>query len=323
MENKSVVLFLILMNTSLYAMEQNPQINYKKAYQEIKEDFYTVASDQLITYEKKGAINISELIEYNMSITGSIDIIKQLLLDIKYEYDNHITHIAIKYADVDLIQCLLKHGIINCIHMNTKEEYPLDICIKQLLPTVMDTGERARQIFDFLIPHIATLPEKYDPFKYRCLKKIIALQLNHKKHNNDFFVDENLLQILVPQQLRTQPTPTLFLLRKEIVDDVDGNTWSHILVEQENADTLYELGLMNQISWRKNKHGHTVFDIATRRFQEAIKSIGVVGADEESFNRRKCCFFVISNCLRNIDIKNGTPNVEPIYLCCKNKHKFQ
>lgn len=325
MKNKSIVLFLLLMNTPFHAMENNPKIDYKIIHRLLRDDYQRHAINRLIEYNKKDTLDMSQLIEDGTRITGTPDAIEQLLHpNIKDENDNRFIHIAIQKADINLIEWLLNQGDINCIYMNTKQEYPLDICIKQLLPTVIDTGEKARQIFDLLIRYIAALSEEHDSFKYRCLKKIIALQLKHKRHNNTHFpVDEELLQSLVPRIQRTQQPSALSLLYIETTDNIDGNTWSHILVEQENPDALYELALNNQISWGENNNKHTALDIAAMRFREAVQGMGMINANKESFDKRKCCLFILSHYFRNIDIKNGAKNVELIGICCTDKHLFQ
>ncbi len=324
MKSTFVVSLLLLTITAINAMENNQPIDYKAIHQLLRSEYKQYVTNRLKEYKKNDSIDMNKLIEVGLIMTKSTDVIEQLLdEDVKDENDNRFIHIATKKADVDLVRWLLRNGDKNCMCVNADQEYSIDLCIKQLLPAVIDTGAKSRQIFDLMIPYVAQFPEEYDSFKHRCLKKIITLQLKHTRYNNNGFpVNKELLQSLVPQLFLEHQPPMLSLLYKETVDDTDGNALSHILVEQENPDALYELAKTHQISWVKNKNEHNVFDMAAIRFREAIKDIDLVGSNAESITRRGCCLYILMHYLRNEEIKNGATNVEAIGTCCE-KHILQ
>ena len=328
MKSTHVLSFLLVTSTVAKAMENNQLVNYRAIHQSLRDDYKNYAINRLKEYKKSDSIDMNELIEVGNTMTKSKDVIQQLLhWDIKDEDQNCFMHIATKKSDVPLVEWLFLQGDKNFVYVNADQEYPLDICIKQLLPTVIDSGTKSRQIFNLMVPHIAKL-SKYDKFKQLCLKKIIALQLKHKRCNSNFAIDKELLQSLVPQALLAQQPSVLSLIYKETIDETDGSTLSHILVEQENPDELYELAKADQISWLKNKNGFNSFDIAAERFREAIQDIALVGANAESITKRGCCLYILMHYLRNAEIKKydskqglfyGDLSVQDFGNCCE-KH---
>ncbi|HLW72829.1 MAG TPA: hypothetical protein VKR54_02160 [Candidatus Babeliales bacterium] len=322
MKSTHVVSLFLVISTAIHAMENNQLVDYKAIHQLLRDDYKNYAINRLKEYKKSDSLDMNQLIEVGNIMTKSKDVIQQLLhWDIKDEDKNCFIHIATKKSDVPLVEWLLMQGDKNCVYVNADQEYPLDICIKQLLPTVIDSGTKSRQIFDLMVPHIAKLSE-YDEFKQLCLKKIIALHLKHKRCNSNFAIDKELLQSLVPKTLLEQQPPILSIIYKETIDETDGSTLSHILVEQENPDELYELAKADQISWLKNNNGLTSFDIAAARFREAIQDIALVGANAESITKRGCCLYILMHYLRNAEIKNGTIDVQNLGHCCT-KHVLQ
>ncbi len=326
MQNKIILSLLLATSTALYAMENNqPPVDYRAMHQSLRNDYKQYVINQLKAYKTSDSIDMNELITVGNIMTKSKDVVQQLLhWDIKDEDRNCFIHIAVKKSDISLVEWLFMHGDKNCVYINSDQEYPLDLCIKQLLPTAIDSGSKSRQIFDLLVPHIAKQPVDYDEFKQLCLKKIIGLQLAHRKVNSNFVIDKELLQSLVPQVLLTQQPSVLSVLYKETIDETDGNTLSHILVEQENPDELYELAKADQISWIKNKNGLNAFDIAGTKFRDAIDDIAFVGVNNvaESISKKGCCLYILMHYLRNLEIKNGAVDVAELNPCC-DKHILQ
>ena len=262
MKSTHVLSFLLVTSTAIHAMENNQLIDYRAIHKSLRDDYKNYATNRLKEYKKNDSIDMNELIEVGNIMTKSKDVIQQLLhRDIKDEYEDCFIHIATRKSDMPLVEWLCVQGDKNCVYVNADQEYPLDICIKQLLPTAIDSGTKSRQIFDLMVPHIVKLSE-YDDFKQLCLKKIITLQLKHKRCKSNFAINEELLQSLVPQALHAQRRSVLSTIYKETIDETDGSTLSHILVEQENPDELYELAKADQISWLKNNNGLNPFDIA-------------------------------------------------------------
>lgn len=329
MKNRYMLLLLSVISTVVYAMENKSVVDYKAVHQQLRGFFKSYAIKQLKKYEEEDTIDMNELIKVGDTVTKSKDVTAQLLhSDIKNEHDNRFIHIAVQKKDLTRVEWLLMKGDKNYVYINAAQEYPIDICIKQLQPkdsndqseqSMIDSSPKSRQIFDLLISHIAKLSD-YDEFKILCLKKIVALKLKHKRCKSNFLIEKELLQSLVPGTL-DQQLLVLSTIYKETVDDTDGSTLTHILVEQENPDELYELAKDDQISWMKNAKGRTASDIALARFLEAVEKIAVVGADEESMNKRGCCLYILMHCLRNIDKKKGIA-VTPLGNCC-DKHVLQ
>jgi hypothetical protein len=319
MKNTHVLSLLLVTSATIHAMENNQLVDYRAIHQQLRDDYKNYAINRLKEYKKSDSIDMNQLIEVGNLMTKSKDVTEQLLhWDIKDEDKNCFMHIATKKSDVPLIEWLCVQGDKNCVYVNADQEYPLDICIKQLLPTVIDSGAKSRQIFDLMVPHIAKLSE-YGEFKQLCLKKIIALQLKHKRCNSNFAIDKELLQLLASQTLLAQQPSVLSIIYKETIDETDGSTLSHILVEQENPDELYELAKADQISWLKNNNGLNSFDIAAARFREAIQDITLVGTNSESITKRGCCLYILMHYLRNAEIKNGAANIQDLGNCCE-KH---
>lgn len=334
MKNRNVLSLLLVTSTALYAMENNPS-DYKAVHENLRTMYKNYVTKQLKGYKESGKIDMNELLEAGKTITRSKDVTQQLLhRDIQDENNNSFIHIATEKKDIATVAWLLVQGDKNFTYMNAGQQYPLDICIKQLLPLSADaSGEflatdssadschiiKSRQIFDVMVSHITRLSES-EGFKKTCLKKIIELQLKHKRCRSNFAMDNELLQSLVSQEPLAQQPSILSSIYKEAVDDTDGSTLSYILVEQENPDELYELAQADQISWIKNKKdGRNSFDLAKEKFFKAIKEIGLAIEDKELIERTGCCLYILMHCLRNEDIKNGAANVPYLGNCC-DKH---
>ena len=156
---------------------------------------------------------MNQLLHVGKLMTQSPDVVQQLLhWDIKDEDKNCFIHLATKKSDVTLVEWLFMQGDKNCVYVNEDQEYPLDICIKQLLPNTIDSGAQSRKIFDIMVPHIAKQSAEYDDFKMVCLKKIVTLQFKHKRSKSDFVVDNQLLLVRVLQSQQKSLLPLLFYL---------------------------------------------------------------------------------------------------------------
>lgn len=331
MKNTHVLSLLLVASTAAYAMENNqPQLTIAEVmniHKTLRNDFTNYSIGRLKEYDKSNSIDMNELINVGNIMTRSKDVVQQLLhWDVKNENKDCFIHLATKKSDVALVEWLFMNGDKNCVYVNADQEYPLDICIKQLLPNTIDTGGKSRHIFDLMVPYIATKlsDANYDEFRGLCIKKIVALQFKHKRCKSNFVVDNQLLQSLAPKACLDKQPSFLSKMYQETIDETDGSTLSHVLVEQEDPDALYELAKVDQISWIKNHLGLSSFDVAAARFREAIKDIALVNADDASIKKRGCCLYILMHHARNAEIKNGAQNVQALGQCCDgDKHLLQ
>lgn len=321
MKNRYMLSLLLVISTVVYAMENNLP-NYSEYHQRLRGMYKNCVITAVKKYAESGTIDMDALIKVGNMVTKAQDVTAQLLHpDIKDEHDNRLIHFATQKKDLALVSWLItEHHDKNYVYVNKDQKYPLDICIEQLQPNVIDSNSNSRQIFDLMLSDIAQLPSDHDDFKKICLEKIFTLKLNHKRGKKDFVIEEELLQSLAGGTLE-QKSSILALIYQKTVDGTDGNTLTHMLVEQENPDELYELAKAGQLSWLPNKKGLTASDIALKKSLEAIENIALVGSGAESLDQRQCCLFILMHYLRDLDRKKGVA-VTPLGNCCS-KHVFQ
>jgi hypothetical protein len=248
MKNKFFLSSLLIMNVTIYTMEDfSSEALCKIASQALETEYTKYAINKLEEYKKNGHIDMNELVEMGHLITRPNNPTKQLLhQNIKDQNQNHFIHIATEKSDTSTVDWLFKNDDQNFIHMNAHREYPIDVCIKQLSPSAFNSN--ARPIFDLIVRHTAKLSEsKHDDFKQLCLKKIIKLQLDYAKCGQNFIVDEELLQSLIPKTVLAQQPSFLSMMYQEITDE-DGNTLSSIIAKRQLEN------LQKKINWLSGKY---------------------------------------------------------------------
>src|SRR5213075_792181 len=79
------------------------------------------------------------------------------------------------------------------------------------------------------------------------------------------------------------------------ISDASGNTFTHVLVEQELSDELFEWIKQERVSFAQNKKELTPLDIALAKFRHFTQNVALIDSDKSSFEKRKCCLFMLLN----------------------------
>lgn len=269
---------------------------------------------QLIKY-KTDTIDIDEIINVGYKITKRVDVLP-LVFDsqVRDEKWNRFIHIAVNKKDVAMVEWLLKN---DANHKGMTDEWfyrnkygsnAFDLCMKHFSPEILsdpNIQSNARQIFDMFIQKITERCSHI--IKRQCLAIIIAKQLKYKKCNINFIFNNALFESLKPD----------FSTMYKNAKDLDGNTFGHLLVEQENPDELYEWLKQERISFKKNSAGLTPLDLAAQRFNLLIQNIEEINTDTECFKKNSCCLYILLNYLKRKELKKE--DTSDFTQCC-DKH---
>lgn len=330
MKSIHALLILIFFGVSSHAMEHGKQIeilpDYKKAHNLLLNDYKNYLKNQLEIY-KKADVNMDTLVAMSHKMTkGSYQ--KEIVYARDDQYD-HFIHIAINKQDLSTVQWLYAFdGGIYPNFSNSGGKSPLCLCIDQLSPVNGIQGGKnvaARQIFDVTLEalgknkKVAGAYVAFSKYKEMCLKNIIALQLKYKKNLYDFVVAPESLASLVSRCRRNQLTVPAFIstFYKAAIDESNGDTFTHILVAQNNPDELFEWLKQERGSFEKNKSGLTPLDVALEKCRHFTQDVSRINADKDSYDKLSCCVFILLNYIR---LKKGTPD-NTFGTCC-DRHVF-
>jgi hypothetical protein len=131
------------------------------------------------------------------------------------------------------------------------------------------------------------------------LQKLIALQLDYKKLGKELPLKSELFLQLINFHISQEDERELAiaLLSKsyqQAADEANGETFTHLLIEQELSDELFEWIKQERVSLAKNKAGKTPVDTALERFRQFTVN-GLTTPKNDSFQKRRCCLFMLLN----------------------------
>jgi hypothetical protein len=300
--------------------ENNPwkKIDCNAIEQSLNNDYHNYLKNRLEEYKKADFTpqDIAHLASTGIFITGNY-YIGLPHENIKDEHGNNLMKIATQKQDLPIIEFLVKARGAHCISRNDFDAC-IATCTKPLHPYHHTIAQQktAYEIIKTLSykqgpnASIFTLREK--SCRENLIKQLILLQIKHKKYGSNFvFEDELITQHLTSGE--NDQSPILLPDMYQTVANKKGNTLSHIIVELQKSDELYELINKNYVSPATNKENQNVLDIALQHFQQFTKTPSLPDQEEEK-GRARCCLFML---LTYIKSKQADALVN--YKCC-DKH---
>lgn len=237
-------------------------------------------------------------------ITGKPTYCSTVITTIHDEKNNSFIHHAVQKPDLNVATWLLKNKYLSR-YKNSDGKEPIDLCIDMLLPgAAEDNLLTARAILALLIDKNSHPGLFLNLHRKNYLEKLVALQLEHTKHNTGFKLDDTLLPSLVFDQI------TLPKIYQTIVDK-DKNSYTHILVQKNLADMLYEFIKNNYITFATNNDGQTPLAIAQENFRQHTSP--TILSSLASFSPTRCCILMLLNYVRKQN------KVTDFQQCCE-KH---
>jgi len=242
--------------------------------------------------------NKGNVFEYmGMSFTGKKKPLRiNSILD---ESKNTFTHIAICKADLSIVRWF---DSTSCNYLaygaNSNGKEPIDLCIDQLLPGAPEANKNTmHEILDVLTSEYDTYYSFSLDYRKKFLRKMVALQLEHKKQGTGFVLRDVLLTRFLKQNPKDQPTISLSEIYQEVMDH-NKNTYTHVVVQQHMPDELYDLIKKKYISFEKNGEEKTPLDLACEAFRHFTQNFNFIEANKDKFNKVRCCFFMLLNYLK-------------------------
>ena len=313
---------LIFNTTTLYTSEKRGVVqalpSWNSARQILKKDYKTYLQNRLEEYKKTDIdvtpINMDELVTMGVRITG-YDRTHEIG-NIADEAHNRFIHIAIEKDDLPAVQWICANPKFIGTPINKKGQSPLDLCIEKLTPCSIDQQKDSvtHKILYALIERTAKVCSPVNPYKTACLKKITALHLAYKQASHELDLTPELIRCLISAEKLAEEQAFLSTIYQETTD-ADGNTFTHVLVEKELADELFDWIKQGRVSFAKNKAQLTPVDTALANFRFFTQNVALIDGNTTSFARKKCCLFMLLNYLK---IKSGQAANTHFNHCCSN-----
>lgn len=214
---------------------------------------------------------------------------------------NTFFHIAIRKADLPIVTWLLNNKCWT-YEANAQRKEPLDLCIDQLLPTANNKNKQVN------LNVLDTLMSGYDKgnfcplYRRKFITKLIILQLEHKKYNNNFILKDSWINpfttcsYCTKKNILQKCSSCIYLsdIYKTTID-TEKNTFSHILAQKQQADELYNFIQKEYISFSYNNNNQNPLNIAVENFISCIENdIDVTGAVSPT----RCCLFMLLNYIK-------------------------
>jgi len=325
---------LISIGTSLHAMKENQIIptalpdykEYTAVWSSLCIDYKKYVASQLETYKTTDTVDMPKLDAMKKIMTNHTanDIVKGID-DVHDDHKNTFLHIAVEKRDGATVKWLCRRTkLINVLHyVNRDRKTPLDLCVDQLLPEIDNTNNikaQSQSMLADILYGIRFIPNGpfYKPFRNRCQKTLINLHLQYKKNTkNNFLCPTTISQL---QSLIRYPDTQSCITEyyQEATDTATGNTFTHVLVEQERADELFDWIKQKRLSLVANKTGLTPLDIALAQFRIFTQNFMLIDEDKSSFENRRCCLFILLNHLKIKDQQSETAHFD--YCCDKHNN---
>ncbi len=248
-------------------------INYLEIEQSLNADYRNYCTNRLIEYKKTTFTpqHMQHIEQMAITYTGNNNL-KKILYNVRDEEDNHFPHIAVQKFDLPTLTWLVTQKLIY-YPKNKQNKGFMEACIDHLSPHNNINTEKKQIAYDMLNVIITNYGNRLAlSLRKPIVEKLITLQIEHKKqHNNDILAHIVFTPLLAQDEnnnVAIIDLPTLY----QQVTDADGNTFSHIVVNKNDVQTLYQLIKDNRVSPTPNKAKKTVVDLALANFQCYIKS---------------------------------------------------
>jgi len=288
--------------------------NIQKA---LHNDYRSYLTDQLELYKTANSFSPSYLISAAHIIQGidagpdyyPNDPVAQDILTTRDDQGNHFIHIGVERGHKGVVETLAGMRAHATTMRNNNGETALDVCIKKM-PADKGYSPTQLEILEVLLyrtAHLSRQKEEYKAVLEASLKKVVLLQLDYKKLGKELPLRvDHLLKLIKFNASKEEKEKELAiaLLSKSYqhaADEANGETFTHVLVQQELPDELFEWIKQERVSLAENNAGKTAVDIALERFRQVALKSPARGND--SFTNKRCCLFML---LKYCHIKNGT-----------------
>jgi hypothetical protein len=312
MKHKNTHLLFCLLFTSITIQCMNQQLTVKNKENDpwksvdvsamnhiLGEDYRAYLTNRLIEYRKNDFtsqdLNQIEKMYSRMKNDKHSDLKNYLYNYVVDEKQNSFLHVAIKKKDITVLKWLTT--VVQCAphNVNADGKNPFDLCIEQMMPDAQESDrERAHEMLDLLTDRYNKANFCLEPRK-AYLQKMLQLQYAHTKNATTFKLKEALFQRFLTDK-HGKYLIALSKLYQETADPITGDTFTHIFVEQGNADTLHKLLQQGYASPAKNNDGKTPIDSALILFNAITQSScfdTMITIDRAGYNRRRCCLFML------------------------------
>lgn len=327
MKNKILLFYAIFTSITLHCCEQQNQLNYinqincRKIEQTLSDNYITYARKCLEEYKITDYTpqKMSDIISMGHYITGHSYFPYNCIRD---ENGDSFIRIAVNKLDLPMINWQITQYGCHCI---TQEDfnYCIKQCINQIHPnkTARNTDEKniAYDILKILIAkngkcsfYIYDLHTKQ--YREDLIKQLILLQIKHTKYQSMCPINKELLE----EYTSINGDDQSLILLKDMYQNITnkkGNTLSHVTVESQNADELYQLINKNYVSFAPNKAGKTIVDLALDHFQMFTQDVSHVNMLPEKATRARCCLFMLLQYIKKMESKA----LQNEHKCC-DKH---
>ncbi|HLW73011.1 MAG TPA: hypothetical protein VKR54_03100 [Candidatus Babeliales bacterium] len=320
MKKIQVLYSLLFASITMYCMEDNKKtelwqsINYKKIEASFRNDYKNYLKKHLEEYKTQHFTH--EKMDYILSM-GNLMTGHDCVADLhctQNEDKNGFLQCAIKKVDLPVVQWLIAHENVK-YHSPTESINFVTLCTEQLLP---DKPE-AKRTNAYTILKTITEPYKTSNtahwWREFYIKKIIELQLEHKKKRTNFTIDEALVTPFLQQDSPDTDAP-IFLsnMYQQVVEKESGNTLSHIIVNNHDADELYKLIHKDYVSSIENKDGMTTLDLAFKQHSASTQNVSLLDLEPEVSRLNRCCYFML---LKYIKSKKSAQEFDDAPNCCE------
>jgi len=281
-------------------------------------------------YKKANSFSQKELVSAARAIrainTGPncypVNSIANDILATKDNQGNHFIHIAVDKEHTSVVEQLTGMRAYSTTMRNDNGETAFDTCIKKMSVQSTYTSTIV-EILDVLLNGMVRISrslEENRTFLKTSLQKLIALQLEYKKLGKELLFKNELLLKLINNDISEEDERTLAIILlsrsyQRTVDETNGATFTHLLVQQELPDELFEWIKQERVSLAKNKAGLTPVDTALERFRQFTHN-GLTMPTNDSFQKRRCCLFMLLNYCKT----KSEQSAETHFANCCDKH---
>jgi hypothetical protein len=325
MKNMQLLSCLFFATIATHCMESstNPwkKIDCNAVEKSLNNDYHNYLKNRLEAYKTTDFTqqDMSNLQTMGNFITGKPD--THLLYNhIRDEQGDSFITIAVKKPDLPIVNWCTAVGKARRI---SHEDFNTCIttCMRYLSPKETNDSKR-KNTYDILKrltlkrAHIAIIPALQSKInRENLIKQLILLQLKHTKHNSNFVIEDELItQHLTSGENDQSPIKLTDIYQQ--VTDKKGNTLSHIIVNNQNPDELWELITKEYVSPLENKDQKTIVALALTHFQSFSQDATLFDVYPDQSKRAHCCLFML---LKYVKAKQTGKELSSFPSCC-DKH---
>jgi hypothetical protein len=333
MKNIPLLSYVLFASITIHCMEQKKQItttnqpsqswqniDISVVTQSLHNNYKNYLKTGLEKYKNNDDVDLEQLVTQSNFMIGQsngIEFFKQT----HDEDHNFFMHIAVLKRDLPAMRYLLTKNK-NVRHQlwmhNAQQQSPFELCIAQLLPESIDNecNQKStslailKEMIDNMIEYFFAKGTIID-----CIQKIINLELACRAHasTTTTLIETQLLDDLLAKASTKEQPLSLATFYQDVTETKTGNTKSHFVVEQQNADELYELINKDHVSPHKNKEGLTVLDLALKKFRLFTQNSSLFDTQSEEAAHARCCLFML---YKYILLKQQNTSFTTTSNCC-------